>query len=55
MVGYKGSIVWDTSKPDGMMRKCMDVTRMKEIGFYPKIEIKEGIREMINYYNTIKQ
>ena len=55
MVGYTGSIVWDTSKPDGMMRKCMDVTRMKEIGFYPKIEIKEGIREMINYYNTIKQ
>ena len=55
LTGYKGSIVWDKTKPDGMMRKCMDVTRMKAMGFTPQVSIKEGIEEMINYYNTIKR
>lgn len=52
--GFKGSISWDTSKPNGMMRKCMDVTKMKEIGFEPKISLREGIRKTILEYKNIK-
>ena len=46
--GYKGKIIWDKSKPNGMKRKCMDVTRMKKLGFTPKIKIDEGIKLSIN-------
>lgn len=49
-VGYKGKINWDTTKPDGMMRKCMDVSRMKGMGFSPCISLSEGIDEMIEIY-----
>lgn len=53
-VGYKGEIQWDHSKPDGMMRKCMDVTRMKAFGFTPLISLEQGIDEVINSYQNIK-
>lgn len=48
--GYKGSINWDATKPDGMPRKCMDVSRMKELGYYPKITLEEGIDKTIEEY-----
>lgn len=51
--GFKGEIVWDTSKPDGMMRKCMDVSGMKQIGFEPKISLTEGIQKIINEFRAI--
>jgi GDP-L-fucose synthase len=51
VVGYKGKINWDTTKPDGMMRKCLDVSRMKELGFEPTIGLFEGIKEMVLAYN----
>ncbi|MBR2648437.1 MAG: GDP-L-fucose synthase [Sediminibacterium sp.] len=53
--GFNGEILWDTSKPDGMLRKCMDVTRMKELGFEPTISLEAGIKEMIHIYNNIKK
>ncbi len=53
-VGYEGEIYWDSSKPDGMLRKCMDVSRMKEIGFSPQITLEQGIIEMINIYKKKK-
>ena len=31
LTGFKGKIEWDTTKPDGMMKKCMDVTRMRKV------------------------
>jgi GDP-L-fucose synthase len=49
-VGFEGKIYWDTTKPDGMLRKCMDVSRMLAAGFKPVISIKEGVQEMINIY-----
>ena len=36
---YKGKIVWDKTKPDGMMRKCLDVSKMKQYGFKPSITL----------------
>lgn len=52
---YTGKILWDTTKPDGMPRKCMDVTNMKALGFYPKINIEDGVDEMIDLYRQWKQ
>ena len=52
--GFKGSIFWDSSKPDGMLRKCMDVSRMKALGFVPTIKLEEGIDQMITIYKQKK-
>ena len=44
VVGFKGGIVFDTTKPDGTPRKLLDVSRMKEIGWQAKVSLKEGIQ-----------
>jgi GDP-L-fucose synthase len=51
--GYKGMIQWDTSKPDGMLRKCMDVSRMKALGFEPLITLEQGVEQMIEIYKNL--
>ena len=43
IVGYKGDIVWDTSKPDGTPRKLMDSSRLFALGWKPKIDLEAGI------------
>lgn len=48
--GFKGKISWDTSKPDGMLKKCMDVSKMKSLNFSPKITLEEGIDQMLKLY-----
>ncbi|OGV35328.1 MAG: GDP-fucose synthetase [Lentisphaerae bacterium GWF2_45_14] len=50
MTGYRGIIKWDTSRPDGMPRKCLDVSRMRQEGFEPEIGLDEGITQMIEIY-----
>lgn len=55
LAGYTGKISWDPSRPDGMMRKCMDVSRMLETGFVPQIRLEEGLREMISFYRKKKK
>jgi len=52
-VGYKGAITWDHSKPDGMLRKCLDITKLTQLGYMPKVSLSEGIRRTIaNYENS---
>jgi GDP-L-fucose synthase len=51
--GYKGSIKWDATKPDGMPRKCMDVSRLNALGYTPKILLEDGINKTIEEYRTI--
>jgi GDP-L-fucose synthase len=51
--GFNGEIAWDSSKPDGMPRKCLDVTRMTAAGFAPKITLKQGVAQMISLYGSI--
>jgi GDP-L-fucose synthase len=43
VVGFQGTITFDTSKPDGMMRKVMDVSKMRNLGWAPKMELRKGI------------
>ncbi|MFF2324500.1 MULTISPECIES: GDP-L-fucose synthase family protein [unclassified Streptomyces] len=40
---YQGSVVWDTSKPDGTPRKLLDVSRLTSLGFAPQIPLRDGI------------
>jgi GDP-L-fucose synthase len=51
---YNGQIEWDTSMPDGMLRKCMDISKITTLGFKPKINLEDGILQMINDYKKIK-
>ncbi|MCK4999727.1 MAG: GDP-L-fucose synthase [Anaerohalosphaera sp.] len=54
LVHYQGEIIWDSTKPDGMLKKCLDVTKMKEIGFCPKTTLEDGIKEVIEDYYKVK-
>ncbi|WP_373548910.1 GDP-L-fucose synthase family protein [Haliscomenobacter sp.] len=46
IVGYRGNIVQDLSKPDGTPRKLMDVSKLKAVGWQAKIGLEEGIRRV---------
>lgn len=50
IVGFDGELVWDTTKPNGTPRKMMDATRIKSLGWEPKIGLKEGITNIYSYY-----
>ncbi len=50
VVGYKGLIMWDTEKPNGTMRKVMDVSRIKATGWEPKIGLREGIESTYKWF-----
>ena len=49
-VGFKGKLVFDRTKPDGTMRKLMDNTLLRELGWSPKISLKEGIESTVKWY-----
>jgi GDP-L-fucose synthase len=44
VVGFKGDIQWDSSKPDGTPRKLLDISRMKAMGWSPRISLDAGLR-----------
>jgi len=55
MVGYNGKIKWDTSKPDGQPRRCLDVTKAKkEFEFEAKKDFDEALKETIEWYKESK-
>jgi len=51
-VSFNGKILFDSSKPDGMPRKCMDVSRLNRLGFHHTIELEKGIEQTITEYNN---
>ena len=51
VVGYEGEIDWDTTKPDGMPRKLLDVSRLKALGWSPTTSLEDGLRETVEWYN----
>jgi len=56
VVGYQGSILWDTSKPNGQPRRCLDVNRAKELfGFEAKTDLDEILRRSYKYYVSITE
>lgn len=50
VVGYKGEIVYDRSKPDGIKRKVLDITKVKTLGWSPKIDLRTGIEATYSWY-----
>ncbi|MDC3319546.1 GDP-L-fucose synthase [Flavobacteriaceae bacterium] len=59
VVGHKGQIIWDTSKPDGTPRKLMDVSKMKAMGWKYSTELEDGIKNtykwFLNNIDTFKE
>lgn len=49
-VGFNGKVDWDASKPDGMPRKLLDISRINNLGWKPGISLKEGIRHTYQWY-----
>lgn len=49
-VGYAGSIVFDTSKPDGMPRKLLDAGKIHALGWTPTIALPDGLRQVYEWY-----
>ena len=50
VVKYDREIKWDTSKPNGTPRKLLDVSKIKSLGWSPKIELEDGIRSTYEWY-----
>ena len=49
-VGYKGRVVFDTSKPDGTPRKLLDVTRLHQLGWYHEISLEAGLASTYQWF-----
>ncbi|MCX7942915.1 MAG: GDP-L-fucose synthase [Deltaproteobacteria bacterium] len=54
IVGFSGSIEFDTSKPDGTPQKLLDVSRINRLGWRYKISLEEGLRDTIKWFITHK-
>jgi len=50
IVGFKGDIEHDLSKPEGVPRKLLDISKIKELGWRPKVGLEEGIRRTYKWY-----
>lgn len=50
VIGYDGKFVFDTSRPVGMMRKLLDVSRQRELGWTARTDLREGIRRTYKYF-----
>ena len=49
-VGYQGQLTFDSTKPDGTMRKLTDPSKLHALGWQHKVEIEEGVQRMYNWY-----
>lgn len=52
LTGYQGKILWDASKPDGMPRKCMDVSKLAKLGYKSLVPLDQGIEQVIRAYEN---
>ena len=50
VVGYQGELQFDTTKPDGTMKKLLDVTRLSQMGWHPQIPLKTGIQSTYEWF-----
>ena len=49
-VGFEGEIAFDASKPDGTMRKLIDVSKLHSLGWHHKVEIEDGVKRLFDWY-----
>ena len=50
VVGYQGGLGFDATKPDGTMRKLLNVSRAKEMGWEAKVSLREGIEKTYQWF-----
>ena len=50
VIGYEGSLEWDGSQPDGMLRKLLDSTKLYKMGWKPSTSLKDGLKMTYEYY-----
>ncbi len=50
VIGYKGEVLWDDTKPDGTPRKLLDVTKINELGWKAKTSLEEGMKKTYAWY-----
>jgi len=50
VVGYKGKLEWDTTKPDGAARKLLDSSKFLSLGWQPTVELRDGLRSTYQWY-----
>jgi GDP-L-fucose synthase len=50
IIGFEGDLIFNTEKPDGTPRKVMDISKIKSMGWEPKIDLETGIRLAYNDY-----
>jgi len=57
VTGYDGNIEWDRSKPDGTPRKLLDISRIRSLGWTPRISLREGVHSLYEWFrqNTLVQ
>jgi GDP-L-fucose synthase len=55
IIGFEGSIEWDSSKPDGTPRKLLDVSRLTDLGWKAKISLEDGISSTYQWYKANKK
>lgn len=52
IVGYQGTVNWDTSRPDGTPQKLLDIARIRDLGWEPRIGLRQGISETYAWFQT---
>ena len=52
LTNYKGQIIWEHSKPDGTLRKRLNIKKIKNVGWESKIKLKEGLIQTIKDYKS---
>jgi GDP-L-fucose synthase len=50
LIGYEGTLKWDTSKPDGTPRKLLDVTKLHNLGWRNKYSLPDGLKKTIEWF-----
>ena len=50
VVGFAGAIEWDSTKKDGIPRKLLDVSRLRSLGWAPRISLEDGLAQTVNWY-----
>jgi GDP-L-fucose synthase len=55
VVGFEGDILWDASKPDGTLRKLLDISRISALGWKPSISLEEGIKSTYEWFKANSQ
>ena len=53
-VGFKGKIIWDSTKPDGTMKKLFNSDKIRSLGWKPLIELNDGIERTIKEFTRIE-